>query len=224
MSEPRPSAEGIGAERVARLARVLPRWPRCIVAGSGPSLAQHAEQAAAAGWPIIAVNDAYRLLPDAEILYACDALWWDVHGGCAAFRGDKWSSHGLPNNDKREAQRRWGLNLVAGAERHGFSRDPARIHYGSNSGFQAINLAILFGATSIVLVGFDMRINGKRHFFGDHPEPLKTKTDYGAFIPEFNRAAALLAADVAIINATPESALTCFPRAGLSQALGLLAA
>ena len=109
---------------------------------------------------MIAVNDAYRLFPDAAVLYACDSEWWDVHGGCPDFAGEKWSSHSVDaggHNDKREVAKKYGLKLVEGRDRDGFSFDPACIHYGSNSGFQAVNLAILFGAKRIVLVGFDMR-------------------------------------------------------------------
>lgn len=196
------------------------------MAATGPSLTVEAANAcAASGWPIVAVNDAYRLLPGAAVLYACDAAWWDVHGGCPGFRGEKWSSHsaGLmaPQNDKAACQARYGLSLVAGADGPGFSLDPDRIHYGSNSGFQAINLAILFGARTIVLVGFDMR--GRTHFFGRHPLPLnqmdESRPGFERYIRYFVEAATTLPPHVRILNATPGSALTCFPMVTLDDAL-----
>jgi hypothetical protein len=102
----------------------------------------------------------------------------------------------------------------------GFSHIPARIHYGNCSGFQAINLAILFGATRIILVGFDMRVvNGQRHFFGDHPAPLGNACQYEHFLPAFEAAARTLPRHISIVNCTPGSALKCFPMASLDAAL-----
>jgi hypothetical protein len=209
-----------GSKAPAPVAR---RWEgqTVVVAAPGPSLtAEVAERCR--GFPVIAVQDAYRLIPWADVLYGCDAAWWNIHGGRGAgdFAGEKWSSHDGGTNDKTLAAETYGLHLVAGAHGEGFSTDPAAIHYGSNSGFQAVNLAILWGAARIVLVGFDMRtVDGKRHFFGDHPPGLTNEADFASFIPPFVRAAAALPAGVSIVNATPDSALTCFPMGALDDAL-----
>ncbi|MPZ58445.1 MAG: hypothetical protein GEU91_18520 [Rhizobiales bacterium] len=198
---------------------ISPRWSECIVAATGPSLTPGVADACH-GHRVVAVNDAYRLLPFADVLYACDTKWWDVHAGCSGFAGERWSCHGdAVHNDKRLAAERYGLMLVRGRDAEGFSLDPSRIHYGSNSGFQAINLAILFGAKRIVLVGFDMRVNGTRHFFGDHPSPLLNSSDYVKWVPIFARAARMLPPEIEIINATPGSALTCFPMMDLADGL-----
>jgi hypothetical protein len=193
-------------------------WSECVVAASGPSLTQQVAQACR--WaPVVAVNDAYRLFPFARVLYACDARWWEVHQGCPAFSGEKWSSHGeaarIRHNDKRAAAEKFGLSLVRGRDGDGFSFEPGVIHYGSNSGFQAINLALQMGARRIVLVGFDMHANNGRHFFGDHPAPLRNNASYANFIKPFERAAKKLPAGIEIFNATPGSALRCFPMVNL---------
>lgn len=211
---------------MVQLQRINPRWPdgRCIVAATGPSLTPDvAARCQASGWPIIAVNDAYRLLPDAAILYACDAAWWDVHRGCHDFRGEKWSAHSVgptqPDNDKTRIADDYGLTCVQGRDCPGFSLDPDVVHYGSNSGFQGINLAILLGATTIVLVGFDM--HGRTHFFGKHPLPLCQMDDsrpgFERYIKHFVEAAKTLPPHIRIVNATPESALTCFPMGSLDE-------
>lgn len=110
--------------------------------------------------------------------------------------------------------------MIAGAHREGFSLDPSVINFGSNSGFQAINLAIAFGAKRIVLVGFDMTAsNGGTHFFGNHPKGLIQNANYERFIPAFERAAKKLPSDIKIINCTPNSALRCFPTADLTDVL-----
>lgn len=194
-----------------------------MVAASGPSLTPEVASLVQ-GQNLIAVNDAYRLLPFAQILYACDASWWTVHKGCPDFRGEKWSSHTVTgrvrHNDKTGLAERYRLNLIEGADGDSFSLDPARIHYGSNSGFQAVNLAILFGATRIILVGFDMgQKDGKRHFFGDHPAGLRNTANYAGFIRAFDRAAKKLPPHIEILNATPGSALRCFPMVSLHDAL-----
>lgn len=204
---------------------IAPRWAPddvVVIAATGPSLdAEVARQVQ--GFPVVAVSDAWRLIPEAVVLYSCDAAWWRVHEGAPAFRGERWSCHGGNlQNDKAETARRYGVRLVAGAPGDTFSTDPRLIHFGNNSGFQAINLAILMGARRLVLVGFDMRlVEGKRHFFGDHPQGLVNRVDYRNFAPHFQVAARAMPPGVVIINATPGSALKCFPMLPLAEALEL---
>jgi hypothetical protein len=206
------------------------RWPgaKCIVAATGPSLTPEVAErvnAAAATHKIIAVNDAYKLLPFADLLYGMDSQWWNVHNGAPGFAGEKWTAREVSPHriaEKEAAVNKYGLHCVDAdwALEAGFSFDPARIHYGANSGFQAINLAILFGVTEVILVGFDMRnVNGQPHFFGLHPRPLNNPHQYPTFIENFTAAARALPAWLRIINATPNSALTCFPMQPLEACL-----
>lgn len=198
--------------------KINPRWSgTAVVAGSGPSL-ELEDLELCRDRHLIVVNDAYRLAPWAHVLYACDEVWWDAHRGAPDFMGERWSSHDKAMNEKLACAERWKLNLVAGLSKTGFSMDPARIHYGGNSGFQAMNLALLWGATRVLLLGFDMQ--GVNHFFGKHPRPMRSA---GAerFIPAFKEAARTLPAGIEIINCTPSSALECFPRKRLSDALAL---
>lgn len=177
----------------------------------------------ATGWHTVCVQDAYKLMPWGDVVYGCNASWWRVHKNCPGFQGELWSSHGLDkdgNNPKTEAAESWGVKLVGGLHRDGFSMNPELIHYGSNSGFQAVNLALLFGCTSIVLVGFDMRyVAGKAHFFGNHADGLHQCSDeqYRKYAKEYYRAT--VPEGVTIINATPDSALRCFPMMPLEEAI-----
>ncbi|HCZ48509.1 MAG TPA: hypothetical protein DCZ11_05850, partial [Gammaproteobacteria bacterium] len=56
----------------------------------------------------------------------------------------------------------------------GLSASPLRIHQGGNSGYQALNLAVLLGAERVILLGYDMHGG---HWHGRHggrlnnPEP-----------------------------------------------------
>lgn len=97
------------------------------------------------------------------------------------------------------------------------------IHFGGNSGYQAINLAFLFGITRVILVGFDMKKDGSKvHFFGNHPYHLKnggpTETTISQWVNNFIKLAADLREEgVEVINATRETALTCFNRQNLED-------
>ena len=178
--------------------------------------------------PVIVVNDAWRALPSADVLYAADNHWWVHHKGVPQFGGEKWTTHqSTPReqhgNDKSEFAEAYGLHLVLGDDNcEGFSYDPFRIAHGSNSGFQAINLAILFGCKRIVLCGFDM--HGTSHFFGDHPEAVmpvdvQRQRDFSRFVKYFERAVSTLPDEVRIINATPGSAMKCFPSMSVEDAI-----
>lgn len=193
----------------------VPRqWPgeTVVIAATGPSLTVAQIAAVRGRARLIAVNDAYQLAPWAEALYAADDEWISHHRPDLA--GQKWT--------QCEAWRdRDGWRWVKGIGGEGLSTDPAVIHWGSNSGFQACNLALHFGARKLILIGFDMKMGAKRHFFGDHPGAMNKQSPYGKFIRHFEQSVPdFEAAGVTVINATPESALTCFPMMDLGEALG----
>ena len=204
---------------------------RIVVAATGPSLTPEVAELCRAEI-VIAVNDAYRLMPWAEVLYACDAGWWQYHRGCPDFAGERWTSHSvLPNNDKSKIADRFGLHVVAGAMKTGFSTKPSLLHYGRNSGFQAVNLALLMGGDPVVMIGFDMKdkvipataddpvVRRASHFFGDHPKEIRKRTPFSRFIEAFDEAARGLAPGTRIYNATPGSALRCFQMVDLATFL-----
>lgn len=108
-----------------------------------------------------------------------------------------------------QAAKQYGLNIIASENGDGFSRKNY-IHQGGNSGFQAVNLAILFGAKEIALLGYDMQItDNKRHFFGDHEGKMNKPSPYEKWVVAFENAAKYLH-DVHIVNCTRKTALTCF--------------
>lgn len=197
------------------------RWAGQTVAilASGPSLASE-ELSLLRGLPVIAINDSWRKYPDAEILYACDPPWWKHHGGVPQFLGERWSQHKGPASWPAEAAA-MGISVIRSAAQPGISTDPERIHTGSNSGFQALNLAILGGASRILLLGYDMQESGgKSHWFGDHPGTLKRTSPYAVFRKAFEDAADQIARlGVEVINCSRETSLTCFPRVALLEVL-----
>lgn len=95
-----------------------------------------------------------------------------------------------------------------------------------NSGAQAINLAYLWGARRMILVGFDMRsgeVDGKKdqmHWFGDHPKPLQNPSAFDQFITGMGPMAVdLRQRDVEVINTSAKSAIPYWPKRTLEQAL-----
>ena len=132
------------------------------------------------------------------------------------FAGRKWTQQESEKDDEQaQVIARFGLEWKLGSHLPGLGRE--RLHYGNNSGYQAINLAYLLGATTILLLGYDMqKTGGKSHFFGDHPEPLNAGSDYSDWARLFvGLAADLRTEGIAVTNYTRETALTCFPRGAL---------
>lgn len=191
------------------------RWAGlAIVAAPGPALTAKVAEACK-GHTVVAVGAAWQRLPWADVLYACDARWWDAHKGAPGFAGEKWSLH-CERSNKLETAKKYGLRLVASKIGKGFSLDPAVIHEGRNSGYQAVNLAILMGGNPIVLVGFDMR--GNTHFC-ERPKGVVAPKDYSVFASAFDEAALLLPKHIKVLNATPDSKIAGFRRVELDDVL-----
>lgn len=170
---------------------------------------------------VIVVNDNWRMVPSADALYACDRKWWTVHHAsieASGFAGERWTQD-------LEAAHAFGLDHVQSIRTSrgngiGLCRTPGVVHTGSNSGYQAINLAYHFGARNIVLLGYDMqRSLGQKHWFGEHPKEL-TSGDPSAWVAGFDALGRDLAGEgVRVINASRLTALTCFTRFPIAQAL-----
>lgn len=178
----------------------------CVVA-SGPS-AVHSLEQIPANAPVIAVSDAWRLLPNAAALYCAGTNWWDYHGTAVRdnYRGSCW----VPI---AKCAQQHGLNYVPGIWKSGLSTTPNAIHLGAvagggrNSALQAMGLAYLWGARRIVLAGVDLcDPAGQVHFFGDHPPELARTRSYAAFQREIELLVADLArTGVAVLNLSPHS-------------------
>jgi hypothetical protein len=195
-------------------APVVARWPGATVAiiGGGPSLLPIDVQQLHRRVPVIAVNDAYRLAPWADVLYAADEKWWGWHGGVPLFAGAKYSISPTPA--------RWpDVHVLENTGPLGLERAPTGLRTGFNSGYQAINLAVHLGAARVLLLGFDLSADGRRtHWFGDHPDltpsPYLEMRDAFATLIE-----PLAACGVEVVNCSRRTALTAFPCVPLAAAL-----
>jgi hypothetical protein len=197
--------------------RVPRLWPESTIVcvGSGPSLVpedletcQHHPTRPRA----IVINDSWCLAPFADVLYACDATWWARQRGVPDFHGLKYSI------DPRAA--RWpDVQILRETGQCGLETSSDGLRTGSNSGYQAINLAVHLGARRILLLGYDMRAaQGRDHWFGSHPD--RQQPPFALFLRLFPTIVAPLAQlGVTVLNCSRSTALHCFPRVDLEDAL-----
>ena len=153
------------------------------------------------------------------MLYACDGPWWAKHHAAvlaSGFAGELWTQ------DAGAAQRH-GLHRIRGEGRAGLSGKPDAINTGNNSGYQAIGLAHKWGAARVLLLGYDCQHTGGRaHWFGDHPPGLVNARGCEGWLKNYAALAVDAAAEgLEVVNCTRETALTCFPRLTIDEALPL---
>jgi hypothetical protein len=192
-----------------------------VCLGGGPSLtAADVEYCRGRDVRMLAVNDAYHIAPFADVLYACDGKWWDYHQGVPSFTGLKFGM-------TVKAGKWPGVQRLANTGGQGYESQPGGLRTGGNSGFQAVQLAVHLGAVRILLLGYDMQRGkkGRSHWFGEHPLPIRVSSDYGVFCAYFRSLATpLKALGIQVINCSRETALTCFPRMAIDEALQAVAA
>jgi len=199
----------------------FPSWAgeTCLLIASGPT-AKKANVAIAQGRAkVIAINESYQLAPWADALYACDGQWWQLRHGVQDFYGlkighDDDACKSYPAVKKVKIDRY--SNEIQLSE-HG------RIGAGGNSGFQALNLAVQFGCTKIMLVGYDMRVDLGEHWHKRHPMPLSNphpNDNIPRWIAALDGAAPKLrAAGIKVVNCSPVSMLKAYPKTTVEEAL-----
>ena len=164
----------------------------------------------------MAVNRSHLLVPWADALYACDGAFWVRYAESLAFPGLKVSqtTKNLPGVEK--------VRLQASTRRMLFDQF-GEIGAGGNSGFQALNLAIQWGATRILLIGFDMHDNSGIHWYGRNNWQSgnnPSESNFRRWRAAFQAAVPVLEGlGVEVINASPLSDLKAFPRRSVTDTL-----
>jgi hypothetical protein len=199
---------------------VKPDWTgrTCVVMASGPGLTDgqaYAVSQARDRVTTIAVNSSYMMAYWADIVYAGDLQWWkSYHKKVPKFcqKAQLWTGD-------HQAASHYQLNRMKSVNRPGLGLQYT--HMGGNSGYQAINLAFLFGSRRILLLGFTMReIDGRKHWHVDHPQPLVQKILPDEWRHKFQALAKdLQRENCQVINCDPLSALTCFPMGDIEEEL-----
>lgn len=190
-------------------------WPGSTIAclATGPSLTQEDCDYLRGKVHAIAINDAHRLAPWAEILYSSDRNWWPHYKGVPSFAGVKYGiGSSVGKNNKFAGYP--DIKVLRNTGYEGLERDPSGLRNGSNSGFAAINLAVHFGASRILLLGYNMSYPaGKAHFFGNHPSGLsQSEARYPSFRKRFDSIVEpLKSLGIEVINCTEQTSLRAFP-------------
>ena len=165
------------------------------VLATGPSMSKAIAGAVHGRCRVVAVSDAYRLAPWADVLVSADCAWWNEHPDALKFAGRKFSAYGGSNR---------GI-------------EPFKAPSGANSGLLGLMVAVHLGATKILLCGVDLHSPGN-HFFGRHPDNLKSTTAdrLETFKAQFHR---YRPKGVDIVNCSPGSALKAYPMGRLEDHL-----
>ena len=185
----------------------------CIA--SGPSLTPDDVAAVRGHGRVVVCNTTFRLAPWADALVAVDEGWWRAYGEEArkAFAGEFWTT-------SEAARDRYGIQWMRHSRDEGLTREPGVVRGGGNTGQAAVQMAYLWGASQIILLGFDMqRTGGRAHWHPDH----KGMANGGNFVKWAQRldrvGAELRAAGVETINCTRQTALKGWPRASLESVI-----
>lgn len=187
--------------------------PIYTIIATGQSLTKEDCEKAHEKSQTIVVNDAWKLLPNADYHYACDKKWWEINYNDVK-SGYKGQSFTINDEDKsRNPDKKYDLRRID--SRFGKGLSDRYLHYGlnggGNSGYQAINLAYMLGAKTIILLGFDMF---GTHFFGKHPPKLDVSSPFKEFIKSFETIT-----EVEVINCSRQTSLNCFPKKRLKDVL-----
>lgn len=209
----------------------FPDWSDRVVAivASGPSTKKEDLEQLRGRAAVLAVKANVELVPWADAVYGCDAAWWRHKKGLVDFKGLKvaWAPQAVsryPDIKKIDIETSQDRIYPVQCRKYRMVFDPlGTIGNGGNSGYQALNLAVQFGAKRILLIGFDMHDRSGAHWYGRNYWEKCGNPDTDCF-DRWIRALDVAAVDlenlgVQVINTSPLSALTCFRRGTIKSAL-----
>jgi hypothetical protein len=198
-----------------------PDWRGKAVAiiASGPSAKKAGVGGLKGRLPVLAIKKSVELAPFADVVYGCDGPWWRDVRGLPQFKGLKLCYDTVACDEyglrRVEIPDKLSNKLLFGAI--------GKVGAAGNSGFQALNLAVQFGARKILLVGVDVHGRGGEHWYGRNGWSFAnnpTEDNYRRWRAAFNAAAVDLAqCNVEVLNASPASDLTAFRKVSIAAAL-----
>jgi len=192
---------------------VQPEWAgqTVYIIGGGPSLKGVDLDAYLMGVPVIAANDAYQF-ECADICVFGDMDWYHEHKvELAGFPGRVITTKDACHGDGILHMKEIG---------EGLSRRSDALAWNTHTGSLCINLAYLMGAAQIVLLGFDMHSDAEESNWHYNPRPASKSATANHV-----RGTQMLAdrlhqyAPEVRVYLTKDSALTCWPKVDLQQAL-----
>lgn len=199
-----------------------PEWQEEAVAivASGPSAKKAGAEQLKGKLKTLAIKRSVELVPFADVVYGCDAPWWRSVRGLPQFNGLKLSY------DADQLDAAWNVRKIKIPDKYSntllFS-EIGSVGAGGNSGFQALNLAMQFGARRILLVGFDASDRSGAHWYGRNSWTMAnnpTSDNFRRWIISFNNAAKQAnTLGIEIINASEISEIRCFKKQNIEQTL-----
>jgi hypothetical protein len=182
-----------------------------FILGGGPSLKGFDAGRLRGRGRVIGVNNAgLDMMPDCDVLYWADRRWL------------QWNRHRLAEHTGRYKITR-NMTDIRDVKVLRFLRPTNRLHFDQSSvagwcgGSNAIDLARMFGARVVFLLGFDMR-PGNWHNL--HLQPPLPDLHREKFIPTLEQLAPQWAnIGMKIFNCNERSALRCFPFVSIEEVL-----
>lgn len=178
---------------------------------SGPSLTQEQIEAARDNpGTVIATNSTIFDAPWADICFGMDHDWWQ-------YNNHRVKQLGCEMLTTCQNATPYGPKLIKKIQGH-YMSDKAVC--GKNSGHIAIELAVLRGATEILLCGIDCKNTDKTHYFGDHDKRLNQIKDPSTWIEQFEGLAReTKKRGIRAINCSPISAVEGFEKMTIQEAI-----
>lgn len=193
----------------------------CVaIVASGPSTRKEDVEALCDRIHVVAIKRNVEICPWADVVYGCDEPWWRHSRGLPDFKGLKLSYADkacarFPDIRKINIDKKLDRILVD---------SPGIVGSGGNSGFQALNIVVQFGASAVLLIGFDMcESNSKPHWYGRNTATGMSNPgehNYRKWRAAFEGSAEIIRTlGIDVVNVSAISALKCFRRGTVDQAL-----
>lgn len=173
---------------------------------------------------IFVCNNNYLKVPEADVLFFCDKTFWVWHCLKPEFQAFKGTKVTLSNEIGEP-----DIKVMQLGATEGLSFYQGVLRTGGNSGYMQVNLAFLYGCKRVILLGYDMqpkiiKADGEpdkviMHWFGDHPQATppaflaQVKGHFDSMIPDLEKHG------LEVINSSVVSAIECFPKIPLREAL-----
>lgn len=186
---------------------------RCFIIGGGPSI-NNVNFDLIKDEFCIGLNQAYKLGTWIDVWLFVDS---DI------FRNNRNAINKWPNrivSCAKVAKPHKKVEYFDRCRQHVLCDCPKKLSFpssGANAGATAINFAVREGFEEIILLGYDMKmVDGQANYHNDYKKQAMPEA-YVKFIKVFEEMSRVL--KVRVINANPDSALSCFPKRTLESIL-----
>jgi hypothetical protein len=208
------SRDGLNKQDIV-YGKIEPIWDNetVYIVGGGPSLSDF-DWKRLEGKKVIAINRAFEVLPNADVLYWTDSRFWKWYGNeIKKFKG-------LKVTCRPYSPISYAVILLKAVNNKPYESDPSHISHGNNSGYGAINLAVKLGAKKIYLLGYDMESDVNKTHWHTGYDAKHNHGIYTKMIQSFSVLAPVLSQmGVVVYNANPKSNLKAFNMCSIESAL-----